>query len=105
MTNQTINKKMSSINWKKMYQKTFAEKKVLKKENQKLKEEIEKLKEVVPENIKTEWRNIYECLLNEEDNCYRQEGFDPELETYELEDGYTYTSMRRMNDWIYTTQD
>ncbi len=65
MTNQTINKneikknnmsytpdvsmfpyfKKSSIDWKKMYQKTFAQKKALKKENQELKEEIEDIKE------------------------------------------------------------
>jgi len=73
MTNQTINKKMSSINWKKMYQKTFAEKKVLKKENQKLKEEIEKLKEEIhklkePNGLelamREEWGK-YETVLRE----------------------------------------
>ena len=38
-TNKSNNKtkKMSSIDWKKMYQKTLAEKKALQKENQKLK--------------------------------------------------------------------
>ena len=34
-----------SFNWKKMYQKSFAEKKVLKKENDELKEENDELKE------------------------------------------------------------
>jgi hypothetical protein len=68
-------------------------------------EQVEQLQEelrgqVVPENIKAEWTNIYQCLLEEEDGYYRQEGHDPEVETSELEDGWTYTSMRRINDWI-----
>lgn len=73
-----------------------------------LQEQIEELKEqlkinqqtVIPENIKGDWMNIWDCLLEEEENCYNQEGHDIEAETSELEDGYTYTSMRRINEWI-----
>jgi len=77
---------------------------------EKLKEQIKKLQQsehlldnqqtVIPENIKKDWMNIWDCLLQEEANCYNQEGHDIEAQTSELEDGYTYTSMRRINEWI-----
>jgi hypothetical protein len=67
-----------------------------------LKEENKKLREAhsVPEQIKKEWNIIWDCLAKEEENVYNQEGNDPELETDELEDGWTYKSMRVISDWM-----
>ena len=56
--------------------------------------------QVVPEHIKSEWKNVWYCLAEEEKNCYNQEGHDPEVKTAELEDGYTYKSMRVIDEWI-----
>ena len=56
--------------------------------------------QVVPEHIKKEWKNVWDCLADEEENCYNQEGHDPEVETDELEDGWTYKSMRVIDDWV-----
>lgn len=56
--------------------------------------------QVVPEHIKKEWQNIMNCLADEEQNCYNQEGHDPEVKTSELEDGWTYKSMRVIDDWV-----
>jgi len=56
--------------------------------------------QVVPEHIKKEWQNVWDCLADEEQNCYNQEGHDPEVKTSELEDGWTYKSMRVIDDWV-----
>jgi len=72
----------------------------LSKQIKQLKEEKINQQTVIPENIKGDWMNIWDCLLEEEENCYNQEGHDIEAETSELEDGYTYTSMRRIHEWI-----
>ena len=50
--------------------------------------------------LSKEWANVWNCLHQEEENVYRQEGFDPEVEDHELEDGMTYTSMRRITYMI-----
>lgn len=50
--------------------------------------------------LSKEWANVWNCLHQEEENVYRQEGFDPEVDDHELEDGMTYTSMRRITYMI-----
>jgi DNA repair exonuclease SbcCD ATPase subunit len=60
--------------------------------------------QVVPEQIKKEWKNVWDCLADEEENCYNQEGHDPEVKTAELEDGWTYKSMRVIDDWVKSSE-
>jgi len=60
--------------------------------------------QVVPEHIKKEWKNVWYCLADEEQNCYNQEGHDPEVKTSELEDGWTYKSMRVIDDWVKSSE-
>ncbi len=60
--------------------------------------------QVVPEHIKKEWKNVWDCLADEEQNCYNQEGHDPEVKTSELEDGWTYKSMRVIDDWVKSSE-
>ena len=67
MTNQTTNKKMSSIDWKKMYQKTLAEKKELKKYETMIHNVWEELYWKDKHGEDVGWKDISHCVDYDEE--------------------------------------